>query len=167
MRSPTFIALALCLGAAAPGWALTDPSPAAQAVLACQTVRGDNAQLACFRRAAAALAGDLGSAVGASSAEAQAAPPFGAHEPRARQERPVQPRSAELVLRSLGDMGDGRAILIFEDGSTWVEAEAEPITSAVRPGQRLRLERGALGGYLLVLPHRAGIHVARLHAEGR
>ncbi|HSZ50242.1 MAG TPA: hypothetical protein VK801_01610 [Caulobacteraceae bacterium] len=133
-----------------------------QAVLACQSVRGDKAQLACFRRAAKLLTQEP-----APTQSAEAPPPrlFGAPPPRLRHDRPADDRDATLVVRSIGDLGDGRAILNLADGSSWVETEAEPITSAVKAGDSVRLEKGALGGYLLVLPHRSAIRIRRLRTE--
>lgn len=141
-----------------------------QAVLACQDVKGDKAQLACFRHAAKLLAEHpaAGPAPEGSTAQAVQAPapvPFGAPPPRAPRDRSAEARSAELVVRSMGDLGDGRAILNLADGSSWVETEAEPITSAVKRGDKVRLEKGALGGYLLVLPHRSAIRIRRLRTE--
>jgi hypothetical protein len=137
-----------------------------QAVLACQSVRGDKAQLACFRRAAKLLA-EVRSAEPSSTqtTEAPAPRPFGEPPPRVHRDRPADDRSAVLVVRSIGDLGDGRAILNLADGSNWVETEAEPIASAVKPGDSVHLEKGALGGYLLVLPHRSAIRIRRLRTE--
>lgn len=160
----------------APGLAAaqsTEPSPdrnGVQAVLACQSVRGDKAQLACFRRAAKRLAQEpeaspLAAAAPAQTAEASPPGPFGAPPHRVRRDRPAEERSAMLVVRSIGDLGDGRAILNLADGSSWVETEAEPITSAVKPGDSVRLEKGVLGGYLLVLPHRSVIRMRRLRTD--
>jgi hypothetical protein len=140
-----------------------------QAVLACQSVRGDEAQLACFRRAAKLLSEEPSTNPSSEAATqtAEAPPPrqFGALPPRVRRDRQADDRSAVLVVRSIGDLGGGRAILNLADGSSWVETEAEPITSAVKSGESVRLEKGALGGYLLVLPHRSAIRVRRLRTE--
>jgi hypothetical protein len=139
------------------------------AVLACRDVRGDKAQLACFRRAANALAHAPAAApseTNQAQATAPAAPaprPFGAPAPHVR--RDADSHSVVLRVRSIGDLGDGRAILNFEDGSSWVETEAEPISSAVKPGQAVTLEKGMLGGYFLDLSHRALIHIKRLRTE--
>jgi hypothetical protein len=169
------IALGFTAAVAGPGLAAqSGDAPASQsgvqAVLACQSVRGDKAQLACFRRAAKLLAQEpAGSpqAVAAPTQTAEAPPPrpFGAPPPRVRPDRQAEAHAAVLVVRSTGDLGDGRAILNLTDGSSWVETEAEPITSAIKPGDSVRLEKGALGGYLLVLPHRSAIRIRRLRTE--
>jgi hypothetical protein len=137
-------------------------SSGVNAVIACQSVRGDKAQLACFRQAAKLLAQEPAPA---QTAEAPPPRPFGAPPPRVRRDRQADDRSAVLVVRSIGDLGDGRAILNLADGSSWIETEAEPITSAVKPGDSVRLEKGALGGYLLDLPHRSAIRIRRLRTE--
>jgi hypothetical protein len=141
-----------------------------QAVLACQSVKGDKAQLACFRRAAKLLtqepaASPQAETAPAPTAEAPPPRPFGAPPPRAPPDRQAEARAAMLVVRSIGDLGDGRAILNLADGSSWVETEPEPIISAVKPGDTVRLEKGVLGGYLLVLPHRSVIRMRRLRTE--
>jgi hypothetical protein len=141
-----------------------------QAVLACQSVRGDKAQLACFRRAAKLLTEQsaAGPQTAVASAPAASSPPprpFGAPPKRERPDRPAEAHAAVLVVRSIGDLGDGRAILNLADGSSWVETDAEPITSTVKPGDSVRLEKGVLGGYLLVLPHRSAIRIRRLRTE--
>lgn len=139
-------------------------------VLACQSVRPDKAQLACFRRAADALAQAPASAADAAgpakSLLPQMAPaPFGIRPARRRSERMAQAHSVTMVVKSTGDMGDGRAILNMEDGSSWIETESEPVLDAVKPGTAVTIERGALGGYLLDLPHRSVIRVRRLKSE--
>lgn len=139
-----------------------------QAVLACQSVRGDKAQLACFRSAAKLLAQEPAASPQAEPAQTAEAPPprpFGAPAPRVRAQQLAEAHAAVLVVRSIGDLGDGRAILNLGDGSSWVETEPEPITSAVKPGDSVRLEKGVLGGYLLVLPHRSVIRMRRLRTE--
>ena len=133
-----------------------------QAVLACQSVKGDKAQLACFRRAAKLLTQEPAASP---QAETAPAPTAEAPPPRAPPDRQAEARAAMLVVRSIGDLGDGRAILNLADGSSWVETEPEPIISAVKPGDTVRLEKGVLGGYLLVLPHRSVIRMRRLRTE--
>jgi hypothetical protein len=175
LRSAAMV-LAFTAAAAAPAWTAaqsTGPSPSqsgVQAVLACQSVKGDKAQLACFRQAAKLLtqepeANPQSQAATAETVEALPPRPFGAPPPRVHREAPAEERSAMLVVRSIGDLGDGRAILNLADGSSWVETEPEPITSAVKPGDSVRLEKGVLGGYLLVLPHRSVIRMRRLRTD--
>ena len=151
------------------GPAIAHPSGVAE-VLACRSVRPEMAQLACFRRAADALVQERAStADGAGIAEAPLAlsspAPFGMPPTRRRSGRMVLPHSVTLVVKSIGDLGDGRAILTMEDGSSWVETESEPLLGAVKPNAAVTIERGALGGYLLDLPHRAVIRVRRLRSE--
>jgi hypothetical protein len=151
------------------GPAIAQPSGADQ-VIACRGVRPDKAQLACFRRAADALVQAASPATEAAGPaepplERSAPAPFGTRPIRRRSERMTQPHSATMVVKSIGDLGDGRAILTMEDGSSWVETESEPLLGAVKPGTAVTIERGALGGYLLDLPHRAVIRVRRLKTE--
>jgi hypothetical protein len=170
------IVLGFAAAMAAPEMAIAQSGDASaspsgvQAVLACQSVRGDKAQLACFRRAARLLVQEpapVGQMETAPAQTAEAPPPhaFGAPSPRVRHQEPAEARAAVLVVRSIGDLGDGRAILNLADGSSWVETEPEPITSAVKPGDGVRLEKGVLGGYLLVLPHRSVIRMRRLRTD--
>jgi hypothetical protein len=164
LRRVPAAALTLSLGPlmfAAPGPALAAPSPEVQAVLACRSIADDAAQLACFRRAAEALA-----APSAETQQAAAAPPpapFGARAPRP----PKPPKSAQvrritLKLVSLSNPGDSHAVLVFADGSVWREIDTAPLAGSLQPGQTVQIEKGALGSYLLDVPHSAAVHVRRL-----
>jgi hypothetical protein len=161
--------LALCGKAMA-----QDTAAGVDAVLACRSVKPDKAQLACFRRAAALLFAAPAAGPTAAPAEmAASAPPppspkpvaFGARPPRVKAKGPPPVRQVSLTVRSVGDLGDGRAILTFTDGSTWRETDPDPLLGAVRPGQVVVIEKGALGGYLLDLPHRSVIHVVRMRDD--
>src|ERR1700744_2501115 len=114
------MALGLTAAMAPPGLATAQSTEApasqsgVQAVLACQSVRGDKAQLACFRRAAKLLGQEPAGSAEASSAQTAELPPprpFGAPPPHVRPDRPAEARAAVLLVRSMGDLGDGRAIL--------------------------------------------------------
>ncbi len=168
----------LMLGTAFGGAAAAqDRAPGVDAVLACRSVKGDKAQLACFRRAAALL-GDAAAnptvtptpmtsepTASTASEPPPKTAPFGARAPRVVAKGPPPVRRVSLTVRSVGDLGDGRAILTFTDGSTWRETDPDPLLGAVRPGQVVVIEKGALGGYLLDLPHRSVIHVVRMRED--
>jgi hypothetical protein len=157
-------ALALVLGPLAlfAAGSAAGASPEIDAVLACRTITDDAAQLACFRRAADALAAP--SADTEAAARAPATPtPFGARPPRpARPPKSAQLRQITLKLVSLSDPGDGHAVLVFSDGSVWREIDAAPLAGSLQPGQTVQIEKGALGSFLLDVPHAAAVHVRRL-----
>jgi hypothetical protein len=173
MIRPAIGGLALILAAAGTtGAQETATTSGVAAVLACRTVRPDKAQLACFRRAADALASEPAPAPGPPDVQSQTQaqtrvqatpprpPPFGLHAPRPK---PVQTAQSRVTLKlvSVSDRGDGRAVMTFDDGSTWIEIDADPIVRALRPGESLTIQKGALGSYLLDLPHRSAVHVRR------
>jgi hypothetical protein len=161
------IVTTMALAAALDGAAQAQERPAGvDAVLACRAIRPDKAELACFRRAAAMLA-DPSAATAPPSALPAKPLAFGARPRPVKAERVAQPRQATLVVKSVGDLGDGRAIFTFTDGSTWRETDPDPILGAVRPGQNVVIEKGMLGGYLLDLPHRSVIHVVRMRDDDR
>jgi hypothetical protein len=165
------VLLALSIGGAA---AAQDRAAGVEAVLACRSVKHDKAQLACFRRAAAMLGeapaaappAETAAATPSSAPPAAPAPvPFGARPPRVEAKGPPPVRQVSLTVKSVGDLGDGRAIMTFTDGSTWRETDPDPLLGAVRPGQVVVIAKGALSGYLLELPHRSVIHVVRMRDD--
>jgi len=155
-----------CTGAAQAG---QPPSPGAAAILACRTLTNDAQQLACFRQASERLAEEHARPDQAAEAKLSVAMtpqprPFGAPRPRpAPAARAKEADSLSVKVLSFADRGDGRVLFRFDDGSTWVETQTdEPVAGSLRVGQSVTLRRGLFGGYILDIPGRSFVRVARV-----
>ena len=152
-------------------------SPGAAAVLACRTLADPAQQLACFRKASDTLAAEQptkaqqSAAIGPeTAAPAPEKRPFGAPKPRPVRTARAKPKakvdgedSLTVKVLSFADRGDGRVIFTFDDGSTWVQTQSdESIAGSLRVGDTVTLRRGLLSGFILDIPGRSFIRVARV-----
>jgi hypothetical protein len=154
-------------------------SAGVNAVLACQAITDPAEQLACFQKASQALAGEKAAGVAkvAAAAPAEAAPPpkprpFGApRPPPIRAPKIEKARKAEKVegvdrltvkVVAMHDRGDGRWVFKFDDGSTWLESEAESLAGSLRVGQTVTLERGLISGFTMDIHGRSSVRVTRV-----
>lgn len=162
-------------------------SQALEGLLACRTIPGRAARLACFDRESAAVAARM--AKTASSRPATAAAPAqasgpglagAAHSPAldplqtfglppeeilAREEAarrapaPLEHIEAHIVM--LANAGDGREIFTLDNHQVWKEVEPDGDLYA-KPGEAVEISRGWLGSYSLSLKSRRSSKVLRL-----
>ena len=146
------VGLALVWCGAAPATAQTR-SLGAAAVLACRALADPAKQLACFRKASEVLAAEK-------TAPEQAAKP---RPIRAAKAKTKDEDSLTVKVLSFADRGDGRVVFQFDDGSTWVQTQSdESIAGSLRVGDTVTLRRGMFSGFIMDIPGRSFIRVARV-----
>ena len=67
----------------------------------------------------------------------------------------------ESTVASASQVDMGRWVVRLEDGSTWVQTDNEVLAARPRPGQRVRVNRAALGTYMMRVNNQPGIRVRR------
>ena len=69
--------------------------------------------------------------------------------------------SIESTIVSASQVDYGRWLVRLEDGSTWVQTDNEIIAGRPRRGQTVRVNRGALGTYMMRVNGQPGVRVRR------
>ena len=69
--------------------------------------------------------------------------------------------SIESTVASASQVNMGRWLVRLEDGSTWVQTDNEIIAGRPRPGQPVRVNRAALGTYMMRVNNQPGVRVRR------
>lgn len=110
------------------------PQPLLDAALQCRALTDDAERLRCFDAALGQLAQ---AAAGGSLVLAE----------RRLVEPP--PRLVEGLVRSAREFGYQRWLITLDKGGTWQTIENSDGEPLPRPGQKVRIERTALGGYIL------------------
>ena len=67
----------------------------------------------------------------------------------------------ESEIVSAYQFGYGRWAVRLEDGSTWMQTDNTPIAARPRAGQPVRVNRGALGSYMMRVNGQPGVRVRR------
>ena len=70
-------------------------------------------------------------------------------------------RSIESTVASASQIDYGRWVVRLEDGSTWVQTDNEIIAGRPRPGQPVRVNRAAMGTYMMRVNGQPGVRVRR------
>ena len=70
-------------------------------------------------------------------------------------------RSIESTVASARQGAYGRWIVRLQDGSTWAQTDNHTLASSPRPGQPVRVERGALGSYRMRVNNQPAVRVQR------
>jgi hypothetical protein len=82
-------------------------------------------------------------------ARAEAAAQAGAERPAAfgLPQRPVKQTGVQAALASAEVDGEGKLVLVTQDGAVWRAVESDPRVQAPKPGDMLTIRRTTLGGY--------------------
>ena len=143
-----------------------------QALVRCRGVTDAAARLACFDNAAAALqtATERRDVVVVDRAQVRESRRrlFGLALPRlpifggaADDEDEEEIRSIESNIVSAYQVGYGRWVVRLEDGSTWMQVDDNVIAARPRAGQTVRVNRGALGSFMMRVNGQPGVRVRR------
>lgn len=167
-------------GAAVLSWALLATASVAQEnsgeraqlllqLLQCRDVPEATARLECYDRVSASIdaAERSGDIVVVDRAQVSAARRqlFGFEVPnftlldRGSVPERIEAVTASLVRASQG--GDGRWVFVLDDGSTWRQADSDPVRLSARSGLEVRVRRASLGSYLLTAGSSRAIRVRR------
>lgn len=142
-----------------------------EALVRCRTITDDAARLQCFDRAAA----DLQQAterrdvvvVDRSQVRESRRRLFGLPLPRLPifggddDEDEDEVNSIESTVVSAHQEGYGRWVVRLEDGSTWVQTDDNIIAGRPRSGQPVRVNRGALGSFMMRVNNQPAVRVRR------
>jgi hypothetical protein len=70
-------------------------------------------------------------------------------------------RSIESTVRSAYQVGYGRWVVALADGSTWAQTDNNNLASRPRTGQPVRIQRAAMGSYMMRVNNQPGVRVRR------
>ncbi|MFN4288826.1 MAG: hypothetical protein ACK4E3_10070 [Brevundimonas sp.] len=138
-------------------------------LLQCRDVSEAAARLECYDRVSASIdaAERSGDIVVVDRAQVSAArrqlfgfevPNFTLLDRGSASER-IEAVTATLTRASQG--GDGRWVFVLDDGSTWRQADSDPVRLSARSGLEVRVRRASLGSYLLTAGSSRAIRVRR------
>jgi hypothetical protein len=133
----------------------------------CSRIAEPARRLACFDQhypvaapAVAPAAAQPGpAAVAPVTAPAASAARFGL--PPSADERPRELESISAVVREIGSLRHRERVFVLDNGQRWAERTAES-SGTVNPGDRVTVERGSFGSFMLVTPAGVGLRVRRL-----
>ena len=142
-----------------------------EALVRCRTVTDDAARLQCFDNATAALqaAAERREVVVVDRQQVRESrrrlfglalprlPVFGGDDDD--DEEDVDHIESPIV--SAHQVGYGRRVVRLEDGSTWAQTDDTPIAARPRAGQTVRVNRGALGSFMMRVNGQPGVRVRR------
>ncbi|HWW65129.1 MAG TPA: hypothetical protein VNZ43_10250 [Sphingomonadaceae bacterium] len=161
---------------AGPALAQGGDSARLQAIEACGSIADKSDRLACYDSAARPAAAPAvpapartAPATSASRTSTASAAPVGDsfgsemvenRRPLAERAQPVEEIRAEVV--SATDNGVGHWTIALKDGARWQMTERGVNFLPPRPGETIRIRRGALGSYLMHVRHQPAVRVTRL-----
>jgi hypothetical protein len=143
-----------------------------EALVRCRTVTDDAARLQCFDTATAALqaAAERREVVVVDRQQVRESRRrlFGLALPRlpifgggGEDDEAEEISSIESPIVAAHQVGYGRWVVRLEDGSTWAQTDDTPIAARPRAGQTVRVNRGALGSYMMRVNGQPGVRVRR------
>lgn len=166
-----FFATALAIGAGAVAQDLGSPilPPTVATLTSCRTISTASERLACFDRTVQALETALSSGellvVDRTQATAARRQAFGSTTAPADILQPPRAEdridSIETTLSRATQSGDNRWTFVLADGSTWTQTDTDRVRIVNRAGETVRIRRGALGSYLLVVGRSGVVRVRR------
>jgi len=145
-----------------------------EALVRCRTITDDAARLACFDRAAAALqaAQERREVVVVDRQQVREGrrrlfglalpriPIFGGGDDDEQGEDRVS--TVEGVVASASQDGLGHWVVSLQDGAVWTQVDNNALALRPRPGQRVVINRGALGSFMMRVNNQPGIRVRRV-----
>ena len=173
----TSLALLALGGAAA---VARNPQPAAdklrerpeafQALLACRAISDEKARLQCYDGAAATMeqAADRHDLVIVDRKQVRETKRtlFGIDLPRLNlfgggDNDADEVKEVEGVVSAAYQDGNGRWVVKLEDGATWAQIDNNVISLRPKPGQKVKIHRGAIGSYIMNVNGQAGVKARR------
>lgn len=169
---PAFLLLAGS-AAAQPRAATLERPRAFEALVECRAISDDAARLRCFDTAVTALqnAADRRDLVVVDRAQVRESrrrlfglaiprlPVFGGGNDADEEEEEI--RSIESPVARAYQAGYGRWVVTLEDGSTWAQVDNQPIASRPRRGDAVRVQRAALGTFMMRVAGQPAVRVRR------
>lgn len=145
-----------------------------EAMVRCRAITEDAARLACFDTAAAALqaAQERRDLVVVDRQQVREGrrrlfglalpriPIFGGGEDDDPDDQDAV-RTLEGVVASASQDGLGHWVVALQDGGVWTQTDNNSLALRPRPGQRVVINRGALGSFMMRVNNQPGIRVRR------
>jgi hypothetical protein len=137
--------------------------------MACRAIADSTARLACFDTAAGALdtaerQGDL-VVIDRAGVDETRRQLFGFQMPSLPRlfgpEGAVELDSIDSTLQGASLVGEGRWVFRLADGSEWRQIDSERVRFQNRPGQPVRIRKGALNSFLLTVDGSRAVRVRR------
>ena len=162
----------VCVATAAKKPPKPQPRPGAfEELVKCRAVADQAARLQCYDRAAAALeaAADRRDIllVDRNQVRQTKRSLFGLDIPDFNifggggEEEAEEIKSIESVVASALQDSQGRWIVKLQEGGTWTQTDNAPLALRPRPGQKVRVNRGALGSYMMSVNGQPAVRVKR------
>jgi hypothetical protein len=171
------IACAVTCLSAAPAWArdrgdAEAPPQAYQDLVACRLIAEAATRLACFDRNAAALEAATQShdvvITDRETVRQARRGLFGFAAPVARligfggNDDKDEVKEVQTKVARVSRSRDGDLKMSFEDGSTWEQIDTRDFVLVPKPGQSVRITRGAVGSYFVAVQNQHGIKMRRV-----
>lgn len=169
LLTPCLIAIFL----SAPAGAAIPPAPQPevfQAMLRCRSIADSANRLACFDKATAAFEQAATSrdvlVVDRAQIRQTRRSLFGLNLPNlsifgGKNEHEEEVTSIEGVIASAQQDGFGNWLVRLEDGGTWHQTDSRPLGKMPKRGAPVKINRGAMGSYMMRVDGQPGIRVKR------
>lgn len=141
------------------------------AVVRCKTELGDEARLRCYDAAVAALAEATASGsivvVDKEDVRKTRRSLFGFALPKlpffgSDDSGDDQPDEIEAKIKSVRGLGYGKWLIELDTGAKWQTTETSGPTRDPKPGQAIKIKKGAMGGYFLTVEGGRGVRGMRV-----
>jgi hypothetical protein len=142
-----------------------------ESLLACRGISAADARLACFDRASEAfdVAEQQGEVTVVDRAQARETRTrlFGLNLEsanlwgRLRQDDRIE--AIETTLTRASRDGEGKAVFVLADGSTWRQVDSERINARLTPGAAVRIRQAAVGSFMLSVNGTRSVRARRDH----
>lgn len=68
----------------------------------------------------------------------------------------------EGVVASASQNGNGQWVIALQDGAVWTQTDNNPVAGRPRPGQRVVINRAALGSFMMRINNQPGVRARRI-----
>src|SRR4051812_32621049 len=70
-------------------------------------------------------------------------------------------KEVESVVQNAFQDGNGRWVVTLADGATWAQIDNQVVALRPKPGQKVRIHRGAIGSYIMNINGQPGVKARR------
>lgn len=70
-------------------------------------------------------------------------------------------KSIEGVVRSAMQDGDGRWVIVLQEGGTWAQTDNNPLAVRPKAGQKVKIVKAAMGSYMMRVNGQPGVRAKR------
>jgi hypothetical protein len=142
-----------------------------EALVRCRSVADEKQRLACYDAAAAALeqAADRHDLVVIDRKQVRETKRtlFGLELPRlsifggGNDDAADEVKEVEGVVQNAFQDGNGRWVVTLADGATWAQIDNQVVAVRPKPGQKVKIHRGAIGSYIMNINGQPGVKARR------